>query len=113
LGVSISLMDFLADGLHVKKTPLGRLGLSLLTFAPPLYFAISYPRIFFIALGYAGGFGVAILLGLLPALMVWSGRYRLGLSGAYQAPGGKAALLAAMVVSAIVVANELYLKVFN
>lgn len=77
LGVTLGLLDFLADGLKVKKTVNGRLLLSLMIFLPPLAFALANPYIFLNALHYAGGIGCALLLGLLPILMVWRGRYTL------------------------------------
>ncbi|MCB1110432.1 MAG: tyrosine transporter, partial [Chlamydiia bacterium] len=52
------------------------------------------PGIFLKALGYAGGIGCALLLGLLPILMVWVGRYRKDYSRLNeQLPGGKPVLL--------------------
>jgi len=71
LGVSLSLKDFLRDALKIKKTKKGRLLACLLTFIPPLFFVLSYQRGFLLALQYAGVF-VAILLGILPALMAWN-----------------------------------------
>ncbi|MDN3509481.1 MAG: aromatic amino acid transport family protein [Candidatus Neptunochlamydia sp.] len=73
-GVALSLYDFLADGFRIKKTIKGKAILLLLMFVPPLLFALFYPSGFVAALGYAGVF-VAILYGLLPAFMVWHGRY--------------------------------------
>lgn len=93
LGVSLGLVDFLADGLKVKKTPSGKLALCLLIFAPPMLFAFTHPHVFLIALDYAGGFGSALLLGLMPVIMVWSGRYQMGLKGQYSVAGGKGLLL--------------------
>lgn len=53
-----------------------------------------YPNIFLLALSYAGGIGCALLLGLIPVLMVWSGRYRLKLDKTHrQLPGGKPILV--------------------
>ena len=92
LGVALSLTDFLADGFKIEKSNAGRIILSFLAFAPSLTIALVYPRAFLSALEYAGAFGVAILLGILPAAMVWSGRYRLKYEGEYRAPGGKFAL---------------------
>ncbi|MCI5052346.1 MAG: tyrosine transporter [Simkaniaceae bacterium] len=94
LGVTLGLLDFLADGFKLhKRTHGSRLGLCLLVFIPPLVISIYNPDIFFLALNYAGGIGCVLLLGLLPVLMVWSGRYRLKLEGGErQLPGGKALL---------------------
>ncbi len=106
LGVTLSLSDFLADGLHIKKTHAGRFFLVALTFVPPLFFILLSPRAFLSALEYAGAFGVVILLGLMPPLMVWAGRYRKGLKGSFTVPGGKPALAAVIVVSLIVIIGE-------
>lgn len=88
-GVSLGLLDFWADGLKVKKSPWSKLWLSLLVFVPPLLIAFVHPDIFLMALDYAGGFGCALLLGLMPVLMVWSGRYKMGLEGEYTVIGGR------------------------
>lgn len=91
-GVTLGLLDFLADGLKVKKDFRGKFFLSLLVFIPPLLLAISYPKVFLVALGYAGGYGSALLLGLLPILMVWAGRYGKKLPSEYSLFGGRATL---------------------
>ena len=70
LGVSISLSDFLRDGLKIRKGKRGKLYAMLLTFIPPLIFVLTYQRGFIVALEYAGAF-VAILLLFLPAIMAW------------------------------------------
>lgn len=89
LGVTLGLLDFLADGLNVKKNVAGRLQLAFLVFLPPLTFAMINPCIFLYALHFAGGLGSAFLLGLLPILMVWRGRYQLNYPSAYALFGGK------------------------
>lgn len=89
LGVSIGLVDFLADGLNLEKTHKGKAIIFLIIFAPTLLIACLYPHIFLEALNFAGGFGTALLLGLVPILMVWVGRYRLHLSADYSFPGGR------------------------
>jgi tyrosine-specific transport protein len=71
LGVSLSLSDFLTDGLKMKRFSLGRELACLLTFAPPLIFVLLYPKGFIMALQFAGIF-VAILLCILPAVMAWT-----------------------------------------
>ncbi|WP_194848223.1 amino acid permease [Candidatus Neptunochlamydia vexilliferae] len=70
LGVTLSLSDFLTDGLKIKKSWGGKLLACLLTFVPPLIFVLTYQRGFIVALEYAGVF-VAILLIFLPAMMAW------------------------------------------
>lgn len=76
LGITLGLMDFLADGLRLAKIGWRRILLVLLTFVPPLFIALSYPGIFLKALGLAGGIGCALLLGFLPILMAWIARKR-------------------------------------
>jgi tyrosine-specific transport protein len=92
-GVTLGLMDFLADGLHIRKDLSGKTILCLLTFIPPLAVSYLYPNAFLTALDYAGGIGSATLLGILPILMVWSLRYRIGVRSLYRLPGGKSYLL--------------------
>ena len=70
LGVSLSLSDFLGDGLKLHRFTWGRELACVITFFPPLLFVLTYSRGFLLALQYAGLF-VAILLGILPALMAW------------------------------------------
>jgi len=110
LGVTLPLRDFLADGLHVPLNRPGRLLLSALIFIPVLSIAMVYPGIFLEALGYAGGYGSALLLGLLPICMVWAGRYRLGYEKHGIVPGGKATLsLLALFIGLEVVLETLHL----
>lgn len=107
LGVTLGLLDFLADGLGVEKSPKGRAGLCMLIFVPPLILAELYPHVFLDALGLAGGFGVALLLGALPVVMVWVGRYYTGYAGPKLLPGGRWTLSAILLFLAIEVTIEL------
>ncbi|MBA3721070.1 MAG: tyrosine transporter [Parachlamydiaceae bacterium] len=106
LGVSLSLSDFLADGFKIRKTAKGRGILYLLTFVPPLLITLVDPRAFLHGLEYAGAFGVVTLLGLLPVLMVWSGRYYQKRESNFTTPGGKVALTAALLISLAVIGLE-------
>lgn len=103
VGVALSFVDFLSDGLHVKKTAAGKILLCALVLVPPFIFAVIYPRIFLVALGYAGGFGAVILFGILPALMVWSGRYYKKFSEKPLVPGGKVTLILVILFSLTVI----------
>jgi len=112
LGVSLSLSDFLSDGLKIKKTHGGKFFLILLTFTPPLLFALFYPQGFILALQYAGIF-VGILLALLPSLMAWFERYCKGkdrtfVQPIFQVPGGKALLLFAIAFSLVLLGVEVF-----
>jgi tyrosine-specific transport protein len=110
LGVSLSLFDFLADGLKVENRSKGKWKLFFFTFVPPLYFALSVPRAFFSALEFAGAYGVVTLLALLPGLMVWRKRYVLHIPSAYKVAGGKAGLVVFIAISLIIIVCETLLK---
>jgi tyrosine-specific transport protein len=99
LGVSLSLADFVTDGFNIKKGNDGRLIACLLTFIPPLFFVFTYQRGFAIALEYSGAF-VMLLLGLLPALMVWN----LKKPAFYQKNIGKAAAALIAIISIVIFA---------
>lgn len=115
LGVALGLRDFLADGLSIQKDMKGKILLALLVLLPPLLIAIIYPNIFLIALDYAGGFGCALLLGLLPVLMAWRGRYFLNFPYSPQIPGGKIFLsLLGIFVSIELISEfrQLFMRIF-
>jgi len=89
IALALAFVDFLADGLKVKKTGYRKTVLCLMVFIPPLLVTLINDGIFLTALGYAGGISCAILFGIYPPLMVWIGRYRKGYSTGRQIPGGK------------------------
>jgi len=107
LGVSLSLRDFLADGFHIEKNHMGKIKLYMMTFVPTLIFMWTNPRAFLSALEYAGAFGVMILLGFLPALMVYQGRYKKNFTSHYRVAGGKPALIFVMLISSLLVVLEI------
>lgn len=107
LGVTLGLSDFLADGLNIKKTPKGRLLLAGLIFIPPLILGDMNPTIFLQALDYAGGYGCALLLGVLPIVMVWIGRYWQKRKGEPILPGGRVVLVLLMAFVLFELAVEL------
>lgn len=107
LGVALSLVDFLRDGFHDAGVGLHRLLFVALAVVPPLIFALIYPTVFLLALGYAGGFATVILFGILPALMAWRGRYILKLEGTPILPGGKFSLILIILVSCLVVVSQI------
>jgi tyrosine-specific transport protein len=105
LGVSICLVDFIADGLQWNKNGLGGLKVYSLAFLPPLLIVLINPNIFIRALSYAGFFCVYLLI-LLPALMLYSGRYVKNIQGVVILPKNKYFILACILVGII-------LMVFN
>jgi tyrosine-specific transport protein len=108
LGVTLSLSDFLADGLHIEEgSRSGRFLISLLTLLPPLVFALVYPNGFILALGYAAIF-IAILLVILPALMTWFKRYRRHYEQSYCVAGGRLMLIVLFIVGLGIVFLEIF-----
>ena len=87
LGVSMSLFHFLADGLKAREKGINNMALFALTFIPPFVILALYPAGFHQILSWAGCI-VAILFGIIPTLMIFKGRYKLGFTG-YKVPGGK------------------------
>lgn len=105
LGISLSLFDFLSDGLHIPKTARGKALAALITFAPPLTFALLFPRGFILALSYAGVF-VAILHGILPAGMVLAARKK-NLHNGYRAPLGLYGIVIILCFSLLIIFAQL------
>lgn len=97
LGVALCMTDFLADGLRIKKQGGGKCLVMALTLLPPLGIIIFYPHVFIAGIVYAG-VACVILLMLLPALMVFSGRYVLRLATGYRCLGGMPLVIAEIVL---------------
>ncbi len=97
-GVTLGLKDFISDGLrnYNIKAPIRW----LFVFLPPFLLAVLYPDSFLQALNIAGGYGCAILLGLLPIIMVWAKRRRNVGKSPYKLFGGTTllAILLAFVI---------------
>lgn len=64
LGVSLCLMDFLADGLKKEKHGKHRIGIAALAFLPPMCVVMFDPAIFIYALKFAGACCLYILVAL-------------------------------------------------
>lgn len=106
LGVTLGLFDFLADAFRRANTRVGRAQTALLTFVPPLIFALYYPKGFVIALGYAAIFG-AILTLILPAFMAYKLRKNSRLVSPYRVFGGTPLLVVAIIVGVLIVGLQI------
>lgn len=93
LGIALGLFDFLADTLKMKRIGWSKVVLGLLIIIPSLVLAIIFPRAFLFSLEVSGGYGDAILNGVIPVSMIWVGRYIKQMEGPYRVFGGKPLLV--------------------
>lgn len=100
LGVSLCLFDFLSDGFHFQKKGWQGYCVASCVFIPPLIIVLFHPQIYITALQYAGILCVVLLL-LLPALMVYRGRYHLKENSAFITPGGKPSVILVILFSIV------------
>lgn len=106
-GISLALYDFLADGLNITKTPLGKMKLLALTFLPPLMIVLMNTHLFIVALGLAGLVST-IVFGVFPVMLTWSGRYLHRLDSHYQVAAKKPVLLFMLMLCLLVIAIEIW-----
>ena len=106
LGVTLGLFDFLADGFKRPNHLKGRIQTSLLTFIPPLIFALLYPQGFILALECAAIF-VAILEMILPACMAYKTRQHDREGNNYRVFGGKIGLNITILSGVIIITLEI------
>ncbi|PQQ32466.1 tyrosine transporter TyrP [Photorhabdus luminescens] len=104
LGVALGLFDFLGDLFKRKDNVTGRMQTGLLTFVPPLIFALFYPKGFVMALGYAA-VALSILALLLPSLLAYKSRQQN--ERRYRVPGGKPVLLLVFACGVAVIAIQI------
>lgn len=103
LSISLCLSDFLSDGLRVEKQGMGKVMIFAITFMPPIVISVFYPDAFLRGLKYAG-ISCLILMILMPALMVWRGRYHQDLAqNEYKVKGGKFLLATLMVFATLLI----------
>ena len=105
LGVSMALYHALHDGISIATRRLKSTLCLMLTYLPPALFLLTVPSGFSEILSWAGSL-VALLLGILPAAMVWQGRYYNQRTG-YRVWGGKPLLIVVMAFFISVVVAEL------
>jgi len=89
IGMALGLFDFLSDGLKIPENKRGKVLLGLLILIPVIFFALYFERAFLVAMETTGGIGDAIINGIIPVLMVWVGRYKLGYKSDWSLPGGR------------------------
>ena len=101
LGVGLGLLECIEDLLKRSfNVTAGRISLGLLTFIPPLVFALFYPEGFILALGYAGQM-FAFYAVVLPVSLVWKAR-RTHTDLPYKVWGGNLTLIIVLVLGVII-----------
>lgn len=106
LGVSLGLFEFLGDSLGKKKLGSNRFNIAVITFTPPLAFALFYPQGFITALGYAA-IALVVLAVFLPIAMIGKARKNLAYDDCYQVKGGTIPLVAAGAFGMIIIATQI------
>ncbi|WP_318467666.1 tyrosine transporter TyrP [Photobacterium leiognathi] len=108
LGVSLGLFDFMSDSLKRSSDVSGRVQTGMITFLPPLAFAIFYPQGFIMALGYAA-IALVILAIFLPVAMVRSQRKKNkseNIMPSYMVRGGNLALLIVTLAGVLIISAQ-------
>ncbi|AVM60006.1 aromatic amino acid transporter [Haemophilus sp. oral taxon 036] len=101
LGVGLGLLECIEDLLKRSfNISSGRISLGLMTFIPPLVFALFYPEGFILALGYAGQM-FAFYAVVLPVSLVWKAR-RAHTNLPYKVWGGNLTLIIVLVLGVII-----------
>ena len=101
LGVGLGLLECIEDLLKRSfNISAGRISLGLMTFIPPLVFALFYPEGFILALGYAGQM-FAFYAVVLPVSLVWKAR-RAHDNLPYKVWGGNLTLIIVLVLGVII-----------
>ncbi|TDN40950.1 aromatic amino acid transporter [Haemophilus haemolyticus] len=101
LGVGLGLLECIEDLLKRSfNISAGRISLGLITFIPPLIFALFYPEGFILALGYAGQM-FAFYAVVLPVSLVWKAR-RTHTDLPYKVWGGNLTLIIVLVLGVII-----------
>lgn len=102
IGFVYGLLSFLEDALPANSVGKRKPAKFALVFLPPLVLSVLSPTIFFDAIEVAGAFGVSVLFGMLPAVMVWKMHYGSNQDALTEAPVTKASVTEAPVTEALV-----------
>ncbi|MBI2601423.1 MAG: amino acid transporter [Deltaproteobacteria bacterium] len=107
LGLAVALSFFLSEAFKISKTSLSGKGmLALLILIPATLVVYKFERVFFSAMEISGSIGDGFLSGLIPAAMLWQGRYRKQMKGTYHFLGGKSTLAAMAILAVFMIGYE-------
>ncbi|MBW3696222.1 amino acid permease [Vibrio sp. T187] len=114
IGVSLGLFEFMGDSLSKKVGNASRTKTALITFVPPLGFALFYPQGFIMALGYAA-IALAVLAVVLPAVMAYKVRVTAPKvhtqnETVYQVFGGNASLMITGMIGTLIIICQLLIS---
>ncbi len=109
LGVSLGLFEFLGDTIKKRTNGNSRLVVGLVTFLPPMGFAMFYPQGFIMALGYAA-IALAVLAIFLPIMMAKKARSQAQESH-YQVFGGNVGLVASSAIGVLIIGAQVLITI--
>ena len=110
LGVGLGLLECIEDLLKRSfNISAGRISLGLMTFIPPLVFALFYPEGFILALGYAGQM-FAFYAVVLPVSLIWKARHTHA-NLPYKVWGGNLTLIIVLVLGVIITSIPFAIRV--
>ncbi len=109
LGVSLGLFEFLGDTIKKRTNGNSRLVVGLVTFLPPMGFAMFYPQGFIMALGYAA-IALAVLAIFLPIMMAKKARSQAQESH-YQVFGGNVGLVASSAIGVLIIGAQILITI--
>ena len=102
--MSLGLFDFFADAFGKGNSQMQRAKTALITFTPPLGFALFYPQGFIMALGYAA-IALVVLAIFLPVAMVYKQRTTSNKLG-YKVKSGNLGLGIAALCGIVIIAAQ-------
>ena len=105
LGVALGLFDYLANLLQRNDGRVHRAQTGVVTFLPPVLFAVIYPDAFVAALGYAA-IALATLAILLPSVIVLRLRSK-GQTTGYRVMGGNLTIYLCILFAALIISSQL------
>lgn len=88
LGVTLGLMDYLADLFGFGSDRAGRSKAAAVAFLPPLVACLLFPTGFVLAISYVG-FAATVWTAFVPAFLLMACRRKFGAGKGYQVFGGK------------------------
>ncbi|ENM3753685.1 tyrosine transporter TyrP [Vibrio cholerae] len=108
LGVSLGLFEFIRDTTQTSIKG-NRIYLAIITFMPPLSFALFYPQGFILALGYAS-IALVVLAIFLPVAMAYKARQLHGNKNLYRVKGGNLAMITSFLIGLAIIISQLFLN---